>query len=683
MKKVGKKELYDLILEEVNGLDERNKRIQKKIDKRDPAAALKKKLQGPLNRAKKLIALGLKDDESKKEVQAIMSNFLGQNLQEAESDGKTPVARNLLDILEPIAKDSKKRRVAISELKPIVDKITTGSGKEQDDSDFDASKISGDLKSPKSPFDPDDDTSDTEETSGSTSDDDSSSTGVVTEAYQVLSEASSFKDFMEKYELLISKLDNQEIKKELTRKMNIINEIMTDNINIPTVTPEQKVNSIKKALNIIDFSIFKINDEQSNKLKEDFKQHCYQKANIKEDEEGGISELTIDDKFQAALKKYDAKRAEKRKNIEPGPNQLDFDQKTKTVRNAFVKAFRKKAKTWEPNEESQELINSADDEFAVDNEESDQEYYDLLDRLVELFKNKEDSDLDTHLHPNDPRQNSSPRAETGPVKDENRETALLLRNEYGTVVSEEKIIKILDELKDKEYEPDFFDIKDYFDENGVESIEKQDGEKPYFFVNEESLLKKFKEFIDAKRNNNLEEAKQDIKSSLKIFIDLFEDVDELKFELSKIFKSYEVETLIWYLSDKKRFATFMNKYFKDDELYQKAIKSKSSIFKRFFHDIKNLRFDKEGEIFDLRKKTLDDLETFDFTSRDKRHKELMDKIKKKIDKDNKAKKKGKKLSSQPSGSYNDPDSLNTAPSNRMQEILKPVIINIIQEMLEK
>ena len=201
--------------------------------------------------------------------------------------------------------------------------------------------------------------------------------------------------------------------------------------------------------------------------------------------------------------------------------------------------------------------------------------------------------------------------EITPPDEKTDQLAMLLMNSYGRNVDKEKVISILTQIQDAfEYRVDYKDLEKAFKEMGIPKKEKEEGEKPYYFIDENEVIEKFAKIISQRKSDaGIDEAKTKLDSSFKVFVELYSDEDYFMIDLREKLNPFEIETLIWYLSDKKRFASFMNKYFKNDSLYQKAIKLKSPIFKKLFSNIKNLRFDAEGEIFDLEKKILDDYDS--------------------------------------------------------------------------
>lgn len=227
-----------------------------------------------------------------------------------------------------------------------------------------------------------------------------------------------------------------------------------------------------------------------------------------------------------------------------------------------------------------------------------------------------------------------------------------LKNEYNLNVNEAKIEEILKEIENVggPIRPDEF--QKIFKEMGIPLREKEPNEKPYYFVDEERLMERFSKFIIQQnkdlstdetstntQDTEISEAKSKLSPSFKTFVQLYKNeemfLDTLKDEGG--FDPFEIETIIWYLSDKKRFANFMNTYLKNDPLYQKAIKLKSSIFKRLFNNIEHLQFDAEGEIFGFVPE--EDKPFFNFPS--------------------------------------------LGDNNPLEEVLKPAIQSIIKEMLEK
>lgn len=312
----------------------------------------------------------------------------------------------------------------------------------------------------------------------------------------------------------------------------------------------------------------------------------------------------------------------------------------------------------------------------------------LLRKLGELFKSQSLSEeiklpeLDPERlqmrNPEevDPEEDPFSDPETTPPDEKTEQLAMLLMNSYGRNVKKEKVISILTQIQDAfEYRVDYEDLEKVFKEMGIPKKEKEEGEKPYYFIDENEVMKKFAETIfQQKTQAGIEEAKTKLDSSFKVFVELYSNQDFFLLSLGKTLNKYEIETLTWYLSDKKRFASFMNKYFKNDSLYQKAIKLKSPIFKKLFSNIKNLRFDAEGEIFDLEKKTLDDLKKQGPSGLDY---QLSDKSKvKKVPSETEDKPKKQKTGWEVSP-FKNPFQI------KFEEAIKPIVEETILEMLEK
>ena len=121
---------------------------------------------------------------------------------------------------------------------------------------------------------------------------------------------------------------------------------------------------------------------------------------------------------------------------------------------------------------------------------------------------------------------------------------------------------------------------------------------------------------------------------------------------------------MWHLSDKKRFGQFMNR-FSGDPLFKKVVNSKLGLFGKLFSRWNSYEFDEEGKLEKKREKEpvlfgMDSLPKlgggdvkYDRRSKSEKEKEEYEKI------------------------VNSPSKL------RLEESLKPIIDNMIKEILNK
>ncbi len=122
---------------------------------------------------------------------------------------------------------------------------------------------------------------------------------------------------------------------------------------------------------------------------------------------------------------------------------------------------------------------------------------------------------------------------------------------------------------------------------------------------------------------------------------------------------------MWYLSDKKRFGQFMNR-FSGEPLFKKVVNSKLGLFGKLFSRWNSYEFDEDGK---LKKSRKEEPELFGMDSLPKLGGPEMKYDRGKKEKEEK-KKEYKKI-------VNSPSNL------RLEESLKPIIDNMIKEILNK
>jgi hypothetical protein len=198
-------------------------------------------------------------------------------------------------------------------------------------------------------------------------------------------------------------------------------------------------------------------------------------------------------------------------------------------------------------------------------------------------------------------------------------------------------------------------------------VERDAGVQPFYWIEVGDVMNRFFNYI--KELELPPETTQEAfgMDKLKSFIEKLKDKsdfykamkllkDPTDFNLYREFSAKgEQKTIMWYLSDKKRFGKFMNR-FSGDPLFKKVVNSKLGIFGKLFSRWNSYKFDDKGKLIKQQSNNKTPVSTRSI-SQNKPSGPTMD-----------------------LGGLNDP---RPSEYDQIQEALKPIIDNMIKEILNK